>query len=331
MSKKWLLLIPKILVSAALIMFVVSRADLTAVEDRALQMAPEMLLLAALVFLVQYVVCAVRWRAALVPLGARISFFRVLRLLYIGTFFHQTLPASVGGDAVRTYLVYRDGVGLRAAISAIMLERLATVAGLVLVVALVQPAFRVRAGEAAAAWLGPVAMIGLAAVVGGTALLALLDRTPPSWRRGRLMAALANLAVDTRTVFFSPGPALRILGWAALGHANLVLSVFVLARGLGLDVGLIDCAALFLPVLLVTALPISVAGWGVREGSMVYAFGLIGVAAADAVVLSVLYGFLALVLALPGGVVWLATGARAADVAARLAEAEAPAPGRRGA
>lgn len=331
MSKKWLLLIPKILISAALIVFVLSKVDLAAVKARAFQVAPEMLALAALVFLLQYVACALRWRAALVPLGARIPFPRVLHLFYIGNFFHQTLPASVGGDAVRTYLVYRDGISLRTAISAIMLERMATVAALVFLVALIQPIFIGRVGEAAGAWIAPVAAVGVAAVIGGIVFIAFLDRIPEPWRRGRIMAALSNLAVDTWTIFFSPRNALRSLGWAAVGHTNLAMAVYVLARGLSLDVSPIDVMSLFLPVLLITALPISVAGWGVREGGMVYAFGLIGVAGADALVLSVLYGFFTLALALPGGLVWLASGARAKDVAAGLGKANSPASDRPGA
>lgn len=330
MSKKWLLLIPKILVSVALIVFVLSKVDFAAVKARVLQVEPEMLMLAALVFLLQYVACALRWRAALVPLGAGFPFFRVLHLFYIGNFFHQTLPASVGGDAVRTYLIYRDGVPLRTAISAIMLERVATVAALVFLVALVQPVFLGRAGEAAGAWIVPVAAVGVAAVIGGIVFIALLDRVPAVWRKGKIMTALAGLAVDTRTIFFSPFNAARAIGWAAVGHTNLAMAVYVLARGLGLDVSPIDVISLFLPVLLITALPISVAGWGVREGSMVYAFGLIGVAGADALVLSVLYGFFTLVLALPGGLVWLASGARAKDVAAGIGKTHVSAPGRGG-
>jgi len=330
MSNKWLLLIPKAAISAALIVFVLSRVDLASAKARLLMVAPEMLVLAAGVFVLQYVVCGFRWRAALAPLGARVSYPRLLRLFYVGNFFHQTLPASVGGDAVRTYLVYRDGVGLRTAISAIMLERVATVAALLLLVALVQPLFLGRVGEAAGGWIGPAVAGGVALVVGGVVFIALLDRVPRALRRGRVMAALADLATDTRAVFFSPRHALGAVGWAAAGHASLALAVFVLARGLHLDVGLVDSLALFLPALLVSALPVSVAGWGVREGSMVYTFGLIGVAPADALVLSVLYGLFTLVLALPGGLVWLASGARRKEVAAGLARAKVAASDRSG-
>jgi uncharacterized membrane protein YbhN (UPF0104 family) len=54
-------------------------------------------------------------------------------------------------------------------------------------------------------------------------------------------------------------------------------------------------------------LPISIAGWGVRETAMVGLFGLIGVPNEGALVLSVLFGLIGIAVAIPGGVVWLAS------------------------
>jgi uncharacterized membrane protein YbhN (UPF0104 family) len=55
---------------------------------------------------------------------------------------------------------------------------------------------------------------------------------------------------------------------------------------------------------LIMVIPISIAGWGVREGVMVVGFGYLGVAPEAALALSILYGLLMLVVALPGGIVW---------------------------
>jgi hypothetical protein len=54
-------------------------------------------------------------------------------------------------------------------------------------------------------------------------------------------------------------------------------------------------------------LPISIAGWGVRETAMVGLFGLIGVPGEGALVLAVLFGLVGIAAALPGGVLWLAS------------------------
>jgi len=236
------------------------------------------------------------------------------------------LPASVGGDAVRTYLIYRDGMGLRTALNGIVLERVATIGALVLLVAAAQPLFLPRADAATARLMLSIVGVSVPAIVVGIVVLAFLDRLPESVRRWRVLRALANLGSDTRAIFLSPPAAARVLGLAALGHANLTVAVYFLARGLDVDVGLADCFALFLPVLLLTAMPVSIGGWGVREGGLIYAFGLIGVASTDALVISVLYGLLATTLSLPGGLVWLISGGgRPRDVKAALGEAQSTA------
>jgi len=51
--------------------------------------------------------------------------------------------------------------------------------------------------------------------------------------------------------------------------------------------------------------PISIAGWGVREGIMVVGFGYLGVASEASLALSILYGLSILVVALPGGIIWM--------------------------
>lgn len=312
MLKTWLLFSAKILISIALIAWVFNAKDmdLESAVGRVLEMSPVMILPVIAAIMVQYVVCALRWRSVLGSIGASLRFRAALRLFYIGSFFNQVLPASVGGDAVRTYMAYRQGISLRRAINGVMLERVATVTGLVLLVAAVLPAFLPRVGAAEGAWMVPMVAIVLAVLVAGILFVTTLDRLPERFRRWRIVRGLAYLATDTRVLFFMPGPAFRALGWSAAGHANLALATYFIARGLDIDIGVLDCFALFLPVLLVTSMPISIAGWGVREGSMVYAFGLIGVPAESALVLSVLFGLFMLASALPGGLVWLASNAR---------------------
>ena len=57
---------------------------------------------------------------------------------------------------------------------------------------------------------------------------------------------------------------------------------------------------------------------------MVYALGLIGVPAEAALALSILYGLFTLGIALPGGLVWLATGLSRAEVKSALTEMAEP-------
>ena len=58
-------------------------------------------------------------------------------------------------------------------------------------------------------------------------------------------------------------------------------------------------------------MPISIAGWGVRESAMVLAFAYAGLPESDGLLVSVLYGAALFAMGAIGGVVWLASpGAR---------------------
>jgi hypothetical protein len=74
-----------------------------------------------------------------------------------------------------------------------------------------------------------------------------------------------------------------------------------------MSLSLSPAAAVFLfpPVLLLSMIPISLAGWGVREGAMVVVFSLAGLQAEASLSLSVLFGACMFVSGLPGGFMWL--------------------------
>src|SRR5262249_59769002 len=83
------------------------------------------------------------------------------------------------------------------------------------------------------------------------------------------------------------------------------LGAYCIARSLGIAVGPVAMIAVTSMMTLVVALPISVAGWGVREVSLVALLGLLGVDREAALALSVELGLIGTLLSLPGGLVWL--------------------------
>ena len=90
-----------------------------------------------------------------------------------------------------------------------------------------------------------------------------------------------------------------------LFQMNAVLAMYLIARGLEIEVGIMTAVVLLPPVLLLSLLPISVAGWGVREGATVVALSLAGVPSYQSLALSICFGLCALAISLPGGVLWL--------------------------
>lgn len=298
----WML---KAALTVALFWYLLGRIDLAAAWDEARGMDLWLLAAAGLSLLVQIPIGAVRWRAVLRSMAAPLPFAELFSIYYVGCFFNLALPSSVGGDAVRMWKARRAGLPLKAAVNSVMLERVFTVFGLLLLVAAMQPVLVARIGDVPGAWLFPaLSVAGLA----GIAALTVLDRLPARLMHWRLVRALAELGRDARRVFLNRAWSPRILAWVLLGHANLAATVWLLACGLGLEVDLLDCLALVPPVILVTTLPISVAGWGVRETAMVTAFAFVGVPAHSALVMSILFGVLVVLTSLPGGLFWAAGG-----------------------
>jgi uncharacterized membrane protein YbhN (UPF0104 family) len=110
MSKKWLVLTLKFLVLGFLFWFLSRGIDFADAARRVAAIDPLMLVGAAGIMLVQTCVGGQRWRLVLSAIGADLSIFKAIQLFYIGVFFSQALPSSVGGDAVRMFKIYNLGM-----------------------------------------------------------------------------------------------------------------------------------------------------------------------------------------------------------------------------
>ncbi|SVB87802.1 uncharacterized protein METZ01_LOCUS240656, partial [marine metagenome] len=139
MSQKPLHFVLKLAVSILLIGFITWKFDLSSSYLRLTNLKTGYVLLAIIVLVILQFNNTARWRAVLNTIEAKLSFWISFRLLYIGVFFNLTLPSSVGGDAVRMYLARKEGLSLAGAINSVMLERVATLSGLILLVLVTQP------------------------------------------------------------------------------------------------------------------------------------------------------------------------------------------------
>jgi uncharacterized protein (TIRG00374 family) len=82
-------------------------------------------------------------------------------------------------------------------------------------------------------------------------------------------------------------------------------AAYLLASAVGVNADFFTVFFLFPIVLLFSMLPVSLGGWGVREGVMVLLFGLVGTPREDALAISVLFGICSTIAGLPGAVAWL--------------------------
>ena len=295
-------------VTVGLLWLLAANVDLEAVGKTFAEASPGWIVATLVLAFTQPVLGTGRWRIVCRQLGKPLHFLMLLRFTLIGVFFNQCLPSTVGGDAVRIWLARRAGFRLGGAVNSVLIDRLVALAALALLSIATLPALFARVAD-------PIArngvMIGLAAIAGGLVLIVVIDRLFTLPARFRLSEAIAKLAGDVRDVMFKPRPATAVMGMSLGIHLITITMMTSLAIGLGVPVGFLDCLVLVPPVILASVVPISLAGWGVREGAMVAAFGFIGVAAHEALALSVAFGLVIMLTGGPGGVLWMMAGADA--------------------
>ena len=236
--------------------------------------------------------------------------------ILISFFFSQGLPAALGADAFRAWWYAKRGVSAVQGIKIIAFDRIIGLVSLAAVCGASIAVFVSRAGNAAAVnSLGVIVVVALAGFIGlilpfRLGLTAFASRQ--SHRLPPTMARMLGWLLDMREFFRvgSKADMAIILFLGVAVHLMTVLLGYVLARGLGSDVGFLGCLAAIAPALLVSYLPISIAGWGVREASLVFAFGLVGVGRETALLISLGIGIIVLVVSLLGGILWALSGMR---------------------
>src|SRR5271163_2919423 len=306
----------KILVSAALLYLALRKvnfADLAARLD--LTSAAWLALAVALTFL-QIFFGALRWRIVGAECGAPLPLRQAMRYNVIGTFFNQTLPSSIGGDAMRLWLVARNGAGWRAATYSIFVDRaIGLIALAVIVVASLPWSYRlIGNADGRAALL----FVDLAALAGGAGFLILGRLHWPWLERLWGMHHLHACSVIANRVIFSRARGPKIAVLSLLVHVLAVVIAWCVVQSIAAPVGFGQIFQLIPPVMLITMLPISIAGWGVREATMGLAFGYAGLMTNEGVNVSLLYGAVSFIVGAFGGLVWIVSAEKAAQGSAPI-------------
>lgn len=303
MSRKWLGVALKATVSIALIWFLLDRVDLQRVLVRARSLDPMMAVVTLAVIVLQTGFITARWWLVSRLIAAPLGLAAALRIVVIGLFFNQTLPSSIGGDAVRVWLTTRLGIPLGKAVNGVLSDRVLALAVLVALIGVSLPAVYTRIDDAVTRTV--LSVIVGAGVAGFALFLGLGKRLADILSRWRYTRPFGALARDFHGLFVGGSMTVALVALSVATHLLSVTTIMLLAHGLGLYVSFIDCLVVFPTVMLIATVPISVAGWGVREGAMVVGFGFVGIGPDDALALSVVYGLAQIVIALPGGFVWL--------------------------
>jgi uncharacterized membrane protein YbhN (UPF0104 family) len=310
-------LVIKLTVTVALLGILLERTPLHEIATRIGSVHPASLAAAVALLFSVSLTTTMRWQLILQHFGARLRFMGLWRYTLIGGFFNQILPSGVGGDLFRIWYARKSSASAREAVGSVVVDRMLGLVALT-AIAIVGAPFILSRNGGQLALLATLAAIGI--VLAASAAFLSLDRYEPLLRavlRGicfnrvrpwmlRALDAGAWAARNTRLMLVAWPEGAATL---SISFSNQLLTsyvAFLLLTSMGGSIGFGWVMVLFPAVLLLSLLPISLGGWGVRESAMVVAFALVGVPADAALSTSVLYGVCLLAASLPGAAVWLA-------------------------
>lgn len=258
------------------------------------------LLLAILFQLSSNLVASCRWYLImrLLDFQETLSFF--MKCYFKGTFFNQALPSSIGGDAFRVIELGKKGYSKKEAFYGIFIDRIIGLQGLLLLNLFANFSNRDLLPD----WLFTLINVICVTAIAGMFVLILL-RKIKRLANIPLLSLAYHLSNRFRRVYNNSPNICIQTGLSLVIHLLSILSILMISKALGMHYGLMVFMVVFPPVILLTLIPVSLAGWGVREGAMIGIFMLIGAAKETVLSLSVLYGFTVILCSLPGMFFWV--------------------------
>ena len=233
-----------------------------------------------------------RWRVVARALGVGIGLPGAACAYYRSLFLNSVLPGGVLGDVHRAVTHGRRAGDVVRGLRAVAWERLwgQAIQAVVAVVVLLALPSPVRPAL-------PYVLLG---VVGAAGCAALAVRGAARRGRPRVARAARAVSADLRRGLLAPDVWPQLTLASVLVVAGHTATFVIAARVAGSTAPLGELVALLMVVQVAVVIPLSVGGWGLREGAAAWAFAAAGLGAAAGVTVATLYAVLMLAAVAPG-------------------------------
>jgi len=268
--------------------------------------------LAVAVSVLAIVVSTLKWARLIRIACGPVDFRSLFRAYWIGTFFNNYLPSSVGGDVARVFVLAPVAPTAPTAAS-VLVERLTGVVALAMLSAaclLLESPGPVHV--TVALWLLVTGILGGSLLIwaGGRRLLTTCTRMAARSAHSvvRFFARITQVADAVAGYRRTPGELTVAFLWSLVFYGTLALFQFTLLRAVGSTIGLAEVMLVAPLIPLISLLPVTANGLGVAEGAFVLFYAQMGVAPDQAFAAALLRRLLTVATAVPGGLLWLGCG-----------------------
>ncbi len=292
----------KCLVSGSLIYWLLNKIDIVNVWEIIKELNGGILIVVLLLIWLTLFAIAKRWQLVTQLGGMDPPLSHLTEATFIGACFNQFLPSSVGGDFFRILAIRRYGASINEAVTSVFMDRLFGFISLGILCLLVIPLEGQALLNSDLKWPFLLTLLLLGGTLGGGSLLLFF---PKRWQ-GYFFIQPLHSAIEVvqrslkkRILFLS------MFMTSFIASILLILGLQILMFAFDIPLTWKQGAAILPAVILLASLPISFAGWGLREGAIMMALGAYGVPQETALAMSLVYGTLHLASAFPGLILWI--------------------------
>jgi uncharacterized protein (TIRG00374 family) len=276
-----------------------------------------MLLISIIVGLFCIIISAYQWQCLLDGEGIHIDLRKLVNLYLVGIAFNHFLPTGMGGDIVKVYYAGKEGQNVSGSASAVIMSRVTGFIGMMFVsIPAVILGHTLFASSLITLFL--LACLAVCAALGGALLLVtLLPRLAGKWVKTGIVGSVIKMGKTIRKSCTRPHFISKAILFGTLFHLSAALNYYCYAKMLNVPASINFYMVAIPCISLISLLPVSLNGYGLREGALVAIFATIHVSATVVLLTALLIDVQALLLGAIGGFIYITMGQR------RLAEQNA--------
>ncbi len=288
----------KLVISVVAIGYVLSQVSWFDVTNHFLDLDARWLTASFILLFGNIYLGATRWCACVENFERKLPIPLGIKLTWISLFFNLIAPGTVGGDVYRTIKLKQWGIDLMTGGVSVGFERVFMILGLLLT------SFGGFILSGLSAKLSDILISIIALLIAcfiiGVFGLKSLHQILPSWREN-----IEILRDGVHVLFVDRSRLAKLVFNSCAAAVNLVLVLHLILYSLDASIPFSYSMTLVPLVILISTVPASIGGWGTREAGTLFLFALVDIESGIAVSMSILYGLIQTMVAVPGGLLLL--------------------------
>jgi len=326
--KNLLSFIGKAVVSIALIWYLLSTTEFSAVFASLTSASPFWLLLSFVTLFLGKIITSYRWQVLLKAQDIDIPLRFLIGSVFVGQFFNSFLPTTIGGDAMRAYDTASMSKDSTKSVVSVFADRLVGVFALALL-ALLALVIGYISGQDVSFYVVPVLLLFFLCsfvilLIFNARLLGFLGKLLRLLRLNKVANKLEEAYQSINILKKEPGVLVLAFLASLVLQINVILFYYFIGVSLDLGVSFLYFAMIVPVALVVLLVPFSINGIGIREGIFVYLLTGLGVQTKDAIALSWISFGLILTQGIIGGIIFALRGIRLNEIKVDPSKSQKP-------